>query len=691
MAYRLGVDVGGTFTDLLLFEESTGAFWRHKTPSTPHDSSEGILNGLTAICGTADITPADIDIFLHGTTVATNAVLEGKGARVGLIVTQGYRQIMQIARSFVPGGLAGWIVWPKPQPLAALEDTFEIKGRMNARGEELRSLDETDIRAQLEKLKARGVEALTVSLMNAYLNGAHEARVGELAAEIMPGVPVSLSHIVLPEMQEYERTLTTVANAAVRPVVGRYVRSLREKLRGAGMAGKLALLRSDGGLMTSEKSEEHPVSLLMSGPAGGVTGAIWVGKNAGIRNILTLDVGGTSTDVALIENLEARRVRTTEVGHLAVRASALDVKTVGAGGGSIAYVPELTGALRVGPQSAGAVPGPVAYGKGGTLPTVTDANVVLGYLPEALLGGTFKLDRAGATAAVQTIADALKIDLYAAARGIIDIVNENMFGALRMISVQQGYDARDFALMGFGGAGPLHVNAVARLMGSWPAVSPVSPGVLCALGDATTRMRTETARSFSTLASRTDGAAVSAVLTEMESQIRAELEEEGVAPHEITIEFEVDVRYSGQAFEVPMTVTLADLAEHGIASLTNRFDEEHRRLFTFNMDSEHEIVNLRAVALGQALDLPAAKLPVGNGDPIAAKLRDHELYMNGRMQPGIIYDRARLKANDVITGPAIVIEMDSTTLIEADCIATVDAVGNILITPAAAVSTLADA
>nr|WP_087573416.1 MULTISPECIES: hydantoinase/oxoprolinase family protein [unclassified Sphingomonas]AJW29461.1 N-methylhydantoinase A [Sphingomonas sp. JE1] len=680
MAYRLGVDVGGTFTDLLLFDQGSGSFWRHKTPSTPHDSSEGILNGVEAICGKAGITPADIEYFLHGTTVATNAVLEGKGARVGLIVTEGYRQVMQIARSFVPGGLAGWIVWPKPEPLAALEDTFEIKGRMSAQGQELRPIDDDDIRAQLEKLKAQGVEALTVSLMNAYLNGAHEQRVGELAAEILPDVPVSLSHVVLPEMQEYERTLTTVANAAVRPVVGRYVRNLRSKLRDAGMAGKLSLLRSDGGLMTSEKSEEHPVSLLMSGPAGGVTGAIWVGKNAGMKNILTLDVGGTSTDVALIENLEARRVRTTEVGHLAVRASALDVKTVGAGGGSIAYVPELTGALRVGPQSAGAVPGPVAYGKGGTLPTVTDANVVLGYLPEALLGGTFKLDREGSIRAVQTIADALKIDLYAAARGIIDIVNENMFGALRMISVQQGYDPRDFALMGFGGAGPIHVNAVARLMGSWPAVSPVSPGVLCALGDATTRMRTETARSFSTLASKTSADALTAVLTEMEAQIRRELEEEGVAAHEISVGFEVDIRYSGQAFEVPMEVTLAELRDKGLPALTERFDEEHHRLFTFNMDSEHEIVNLRAVALGRSLDLPAAPLPEGNGHPIEAKIRDHELYMDGRMQAAVIYDRAKLKAKDVIRGPAIVIEMDSTTLIEADCIATVDAVGNILIT-----------
>ncbi|GGB51218.1 hydantoinase/oxoprolinase family protein [Blastomonas aquatica] len=680
MSYRLGVDVGGTFTDLLLFDEQSGAFWRHKTPSTPHDSSEGILVGVQAVCASAGITPADVEIFLHGTTVATNAVLEGKGARVGLIVTQGYRQVMQIARSFVPGGLAGWIVWPKPTPLAALEDTVEVKGRMSAQGEEMHATDDADIRAALEVLKAQGVEALTVSLMNAYLNGTHEKRVAELAAEVMPDVPISLSHLVLPEMQEYERTLTTVANAAVRPVVGRYVRNLRSRLRDAGMAGKLALLRSDGGLMSSEKSEEHPVSLLMSGPAGGVTGAIWVGKNAGLRNILTLDVGGTSTDVALIENLEARRVRTTEVGHLSVRASALDVKTVGAGGGSIAYVPELTGALRVGPQSAGAVPGPVAYGKGGELPTVTDANVVLGYLPEALLGGTFKLDREGAKKAVQTIADALKIDLYAAARGIIDIVNENMFGALRMISVQQGYDPRDFALMGFGGAGPLHVNAVARLMGSWPAVSPVSPGVLCALGDATTRMRTETARSFSRLASATTLEELGGILDEMATQIGDELVEEGVAREDVTITFEVDVRYAGQAFEVPMAVTRDEIYSQGIEWLTGRFDEEHHRLFTFNMDSEHEIVNLRAVAMGQALDLPAAKLAQGNGDPSAAKLRDHELWMDGSMMPAIIYDRSKLLAGDVIPGPAIVIEMDSTTLIEADCTGTVDAVGNILIT-----------
>ncbi len=681
MAYRLGVDVGGTFTDLLLLNEATGDFWRHKTPSTPHDSSVGVMTGVNAVCEKAGVKPSDVDVFLHGTTVATNAVLEGKGARVGLVTTEGYQQVMQIARSLVPGGLAAWIIWPKPEPLAKLEDTVEIKGRIDAAGQEIRPLDEIDVRAQLTKLRDQGVEAVTIALMNAYLNGAHERRVAELAAEILPGVLVSLSHEVLPEMQEYERTLTTVANASVRPVVSKYVKNLREKLRGLDMQGRIALLRSDGGLMSSEKSEEHPVSLLMSGPAGGVTGALWVARNSGLKNILTLDVGGTSTDVALIENGEPRRVRTTDVGHLTVRASSLDVKTVGAGGGSIAKVPELTRALRVGPESAGAAPGPAAYGKGGVAPTVTDANVVLGYLPEDLLGGAFKLDRQAAKTAVQTVADALGVNLYQAARGIIDIVNENMFGALRMISVQQGYDPRDFALMGFGGAGPLHVNAVAKLMGSWPAVSPVSPGVLCALGDATTRMRTETARSYSKRISAATEAEVLSFFNEMDAQIRATLKADGVADAEIETAFEIDVRYHGQAFEVPMVVTLDMLKAGGLARLAAAFDDEHRRLFTFNMDAEHEFVNLRAVAMGKVQEIPTLEIEKGDGAPSRAKIRDHQVWADGAMRPAVIYDRSKLRAGDRIMGPAIVTEMDSTTLVLPDCEAVVDAYGVILINP----------
>ena len=682
MAYRLGVDVGGTFTDLLLFNDADGRFWRHKTPSTPHDQSEGVIIGVGAICAQAGIPASAIDVFLHGTTVATNAVLEGKGARVGLVVTEGYRQVLQIARSLVPGGLAAWIVWPKPEPMARLEDTVEVRGRLDARGKELRPLDEADVRLQLAKLAARGVEALTVSLMNAYIDGRHERRVGEIAAELMPDVPVSLSHQILPEMQEYERTLTTVANAAMRPVVGRYVRNLRSRLRELGMKGRIALLRSDGGLMSSEISETQPVSLLMSGPAGGVTGALWVARHAGIGNILTLDVGGTSTDVALIENGEPRLVRTTDVGHLTVRVSALDVKTVGAGGGSIAKIPELTKALRVGPESAGAAPGPACYSRGGTLATVTDANVVLGYLPENLLGGSFKLDREAARTAVQKVADAMGVGLLEAARGIIDIVNENMFGALRMISVQQGYDPRDFALMGFGGAGPLHVNAVARLMGSWPAISPVSPGVLCALGDATTRMRAETARSYSRLISRSSDADVAALLETMGAQVRDTLVADGIPAAEIELRFEADLRYAGQAFEVPLPVQQADFnAGTGLAAVDAAFHAAHQKLFTFSMDTETELVNLRAIALGKAPELPALELKAGNGNPIAAKLRDHEMWADGGFKPAVIYERSKLLAADVIPGPAIVCEMDSTTVILAGFAGRVDRHGNILINP----------
>ena len=681
MAYRLGVDVGGTFTDLLLFHEDSGRFWRHKTPSTPADSSEGVMTGTAAVCAAAGVTPADIALFLHGTTVATNAVLEGKGARVGLLTSEGYRQVLQIARSLVPGGLAAWIVWPKPEPLARLEDTFEVAGRIGADGAEIRPLEEASARQALKALRARGVEAVTISLMNAYANGAHELRVGELAREIFADIPVSLSHQVLPEMQEYERTLTTVANAAMRPVVGRYVRNLRGRLRDVQMLGNIALLRSDGGLMASETAEEHPVSLLMSGPAGGVAGALWVARQAALPNILTLDVGGTSTDVALIENYEARRARITEVGDLSVRASSLDVKTVGAGGGSIAHVPELTRALRVGPESAGANPGPAAYGKGGRRATVTDANVVLGYLPENLLGGTFRLDRPAAEAAVQVVADALRVDLYEAARGIIDIVNENMFGALRMISVQQGYDPRDFALMGFGGAGPLHVNAVARLMGSWPAVSPVSPGVLCALGDATTRMRTESARSLSRRRSQVTDAEVLALLQEMQAQSTQALAADGVPEASISSQFEIDVRYHGQAFEVPMQVSLEGFADGGLDRLAAAFDAEHRRLFTFTMEAEHEFVNLRVIALGGVADIPAQPIEQGDGNPRAAWVRNHRIWIDGGHKDGAIYERAKLRAGDRIEGPAIIVEMDSTTLVLPGCAAVVDRFGNILINP----------
>ena len=677
MSYRLGVDVGGTFTDLLVIDEASGRTWRDKVPSTPQDPSEAVIAGARALCGAAGIGPQELALFLHGTTVATNAVLEHKIAKVGLIVTEGYRHILQIARSLVPGGLAAWIVWPKPEPMAPLEATIEVPERIGADGEVVRALDEAALRRNIARLAEEKVEAVTVCLINSYVNDAHERRVAEIVAEELPGVPVSVSADILPEMQEYERALTTVANSAVRPTVARYVGNLEKQLESWGSKAKLSLLRSDGGLMSAGKSSEAPVNLLMSGPAGGVAGAVWVAKQCGHANVLTLDMGGTSTDVALIENGEPRLRRETSVGHLTVRASSLDVKTVGAGGGSIASVPELTRALRVGPQSAGADPGPAAYGCGGELPTVTDANVVLGYLPEDLLGGSFKLDRAAAERAVHTVADALGLTLMEASAGIVAIVNETMFGALRLVSVQQGYDPRDFALMAFGGAGPLHGNALGVLMGSWPVIVPPSPGVLCAYGDATTRLRVDAQRSFNLLVTHTDDSAVGAVMEELLEQVGAELEAEGVARADQEIRVEIEVRYSGQAFEVP----LSSSRESTIADLVRRFDEEHKRLFTFNLPVPQELVNIRAVALGKPANVMAERIERGDGDPWAAKLREGTVWMDGREQRAVIYERARLRAGDRIAGPAIVTEMDSTTLVLAGHVAAVDDHANILITP----------
>ena len=678
MGYRLGVDVGGTFTDLLLIDEASGQTFRDKVPSTPSDPSQAVINGARGLCERQNIAAQDIDLFLHGTTVATNAMLEKKIAKVGLIVTEGHRHLMQIARSLVPGGLAAWIIWPKPEPMAALQRTIEAPERMDARGQTVRALDEAEMRKRLETLKAsEEIEALTICLMNSYVDGSHEKAVAAICAEVFPDIPISISSDILPEMQEYERALTTVANSAVRPAVARYVGNLEKELEAWGTKAKLNLLRSDGGLMSAEKSAEAPVNLLMSGPAGGVAGAVWVAKSADVKNVLTLDMGGTSTDVALIENGSARLQRETSVGDLNVRASSIDVKTVGAGGGSIAFVPELTKALRVGPESAGAVPGPVAYGKGGELPTVTDANVVLGYLPESLLGGSFKLDREGAQKAVQTIADALGIELMDAAAGIIDIVNENMFGALRLVSVQQGYDPREFALMGFGGAGPLHANAMGKLMNSWPVIIPPSPGVLCAYGDATTRQRVETQRSFNEMVQNTTDEELTHYLDSLGAQVKQELETEGVAPGDIELLYEIDIRYAGQAFEIPLSVEPEGLS---IKSLIKRFDTEHERLFTFNLDeTPHEIVNVRAVALGKSADVAPPTIEKGDADPSAAKTRDHQLYMDGKMQDAVIYDRALLKAGNRIAGPAIVTEMDSTTLVHSGCEALVDAHGNLII------------
>ncbi len=681
MAFRLGVDVGGTFTDLILTDDAGGPLFRAKTPSTPRDQSIGVLQGIDKVCRVAGVSPAQVAEIRHGTTVGLNTVLTGSGATVGLITTLGYRYVLHVARSRTPGPLAGWITMVKADPPALVENTIEADERMDARGNVIRPLDERRLRDDLQQLMAHGVQALTVSLINAYANPAHEQRIAAIAREMYPNLPVTLSSEILPEFREYERTLTASLNAYVAPEVGKYLDALRGRLAGQNVAARVSLLRSDGGLMTLEAAKERPVNALVSGPVGGVAGALFICNQAGFRNILTIDVGGTSTDVALCLDGEPDIGRQTEIGQFTVRIPSMEVRTVGAGGGSIAHVPELTRALRVGPQSAGADPGPACYLKGGVEATVTDANLVLGYLTPQLIGGEITLDVTAAKQAVQRVADAIGLDLYRAAEGIIKLVNENMLGALRLVSVQRGFDPRDFALVAFGGAGPLHANAIGKILGSWPVIVPVGPGLLCALGDLVTDFRNEFARTYIRTFDTITAADVSAELQELGASAREWLTSQGIPAGAQEIRFQMDVRYHRQGFELPIEVDPAGLAAEGLDSVGRRFDDAHDRLYSFRLETRHEVVNLRAVAVGRTRPPEVPRLEAGGPDSSAARTGEQPIYYEGAFHTAALYDRAKLKAGNRIDGPAIVTEMDSTTVILPGYTGGVDALGNILIRP----------
>jgi N-methylhydantoinase A len=690
MAHRLGVDVGGTFTDLLLVNDETAELFRVKTPSTPADPSEGVLVGVRRICEDSGVSPGELAYVMHGTTVATNAMLEAKGARVGLVTTQGFGQILHLARSQTPGPLAGWIIMVKPDPPAALEDTREVKERMSAQGEPIEPVDREQVAGIVRDLVESGVETLTVSLINSYANPAHEREIRDVIHELYPDFPVTSSSDVLPEFREYERTLTACMNSYVRPRVEGYVRKLETSLREFGVEGELNLLRSDAGLMSVDVASEHPIYGILSGPSGGVAGALYIARRAGYRDVLTFDMGGTSTDVALCQNGQPTIERQTEIPYglglpgevIPVKVPSVNVRSVGAGGGSIAHVPEVTGALRVGPQSAGADPGPASYGRGGTDPTVTDANVVVGHLPPQLLGGEMQLDVEAAEAAVQKIGDALGLGLHRAAEGILDIVNENMAGALRLVSVQRGYDPRDFALVAFGGAGPMHANAVARIMGSFPVLVPPAPGLLCATGDLVADFRDEFARTFIRTIDSVSGDEVRRILDELGDEARAWMRREGIGDEDQRLAFNVDMRYYRQGYEIPVEIDPALLAGNGTATLAERFNQIHEQFYGFRMDETTcEIVNLRAIGYGK---VPEPHLPEGepdSGDASGAIVDEHEVYFHGEWLPTRIYDRGKLRPGHRIDGPAIVTEFDSTTVVVAGHYAEVDRYLNLIINP----------
>ena len=680
MSSRLGIDVGGTFTDLLLFNGTTGAIHLVKTPSTPEDQSVGILTGIEEIIGQTGTAPSEIGVVLHGTTVTTNIVLEEKGAKVGLLVTENFEQVLHLARSQTPGPLAGWIIMIKPDPLADLEHTRGIAERINAHGEVLKPLDEAAARRAIQDLLEAGVESITVSLLHSYANPTHEERLKALIDEMAGDLPVSLSSKILPEFREYERTLVTVMNAYVGPSMRRYLSGFEEKLRSVQFSPNIHIVRSDGGLMSVQRAADSPVHTMVSGPAGGVSGASFLAALAGYPDALGFDMGGTSTDVSMIQDGKPTISRQTSIGYYPIKIPSVDVHSVGAGGGSIAHVP-MTGALRVGPESAGAVPGPACYGKGGDSPTVTDANVVLGRLPPSLLGGEMSLDVKAAEEAVAKVGRSLGLDVHQAAAGILDIVNENMFGALRLITVQKGLDPRNFALVAFGGAGPLHGNAMGTLAGCYPVIVPPTPGVLSALGFLYSDVKNEFAQTFVRNVDDVEPGQVTGILSRLGREAEIWLQEEGISEHDQDLQYQADVRYFRQGYEFSLDIDPQTLGNGGLQDLMARFGTAHERLYGFKLDQPVELVNLRAVGTGRVDKVKFPKFEKDGPDPSPAVVEQHQVYFGGNFMTTNIYDRALLVAGNRISGPAVITQKDSTTVIHPGHVGDVDEYLNILIHP----------
>lgn len=679
---RLGVDVGGTFTDLLLHDDENGISYQAKTPSTPEDQSIGVAAGVKLICERAGIEPSDISLILHGTTVATNAVLEGKGARVGLLVTEGFEFTLHLAKSWTPGPLFGWIVMDKPEPLAALSDTRGVPERMTAKGDVFRELDIERATAQIDDLCSSGIEALTISLMHSYANPDHERQLGEIVKARYPDIPVSLSSDILPEFREYDRAITTVMNDYVRPIMKRYLTRIEERLKNEGVSARLHIVRSDGGLMSAAAASDRPVHTVLSGPAGGVTSTAMIARRSGYDKLLAFDMGGTSTDVSVIIDGNPIISRSTEVGYFPAKVPTLDVKSVGAGGGSIAEVGELTKSLRVGPRSAGAMPGPVAYRRGGTEPTVSDANVVLGYLPPVLLGGDMDLDVEGAQAALAKIGDAIGLSTEDAAQGVIDIANEVMLGALRMITVQRGLDPRDFGIVAFGGAGPLHGNAMAELLGCYPVVVPSNPGVLSALGFLEAEFKNEFVQTLITSVESVSADEIWAQFRALAGKATSWLTEQEVAEADGKVTYSLDLRYEQQGFEVTVEVNPALVQEGGsLTVVLDDFHQVHERMYGVRFDVPVELVALRVVATGATPEVSQVPVESDATRVEDAIIETRKAYFSGKWYDTHHYDRAKLSVGSKVNGPAIIRQYDTTTVLLPNHFAEVDEQNNLLLWP----------
>ncbi|KAJ5415081.1 hypothetical protein N7465_003776 [Penicillium sp. CMV-2018d] len=688
--YQLGVDVGGTFTDVYVFTPY-GQTVRAKVPTSIPDQSIGIQQGIAKareLLKKQFGWSGAFQFIHHGTTTATNAVLEGKGARTALIVTAGHKDILALRRSQIPGGLGAWLHWTPPEPIVPLERVVQCKERMSVQGETVTAVDIEDLRQGLKELARQKPEAIAISLLNSHSNEAHERVVAQIVREELGAdIAITCSTDVLREVGEYERTVTTCTNTLVKPVVEKYLFNLSKLL--AAESEAIRVLKSDGGLTSLTLASELPVNNLISGPAGGVKGvADVVARSTLYKNLITLDMGGTSTDCALIYNGQPQLRRETVVESLSVRAPAVDIKTVGAGGGSITTYMELTETLRVGPESAGAAPGPASYGKGGKQAMVTDANLVLGYLPKTLLGGEFALDVQAAITAVEDIANQMKLPVIQTAEDIITIINETMYGALRLVSVEQGYDPREFALVAFGGAGPLHANAVGQLLGAWPVIIPPSPGILCAQGDVTTKLRHEQSTTFIRIVSGTTVLEAREQYQTLEQECRDTLLRTAgdLWPLSWKTAYQADLRYKCQALMITIEITEEELAlatEKWHDVLRQRFDQQHQQMFTYCLpDFELELMRLGVVLEDASPGIDIPQVPKEMIPPSDAKIGEQNIIVQGEEKLATLWDRQKISKQGIqVTGPCIISEMDSNTLILPGYYGEIDSIGNILINP----------
>ncbi len=692
MSFRIGIDVGGTFTDGILIDERTGDITIAKVTSTPEDPSRGFINAVERLLAEhPEAEWPDLAYIIHATTVVTNAVLEGKTAPAALIVTEGFRDLLEIGRQ-TRSSLYD-LQFVKAKPIVPRRHVFEVPERLTAAGEVVRPLNEGRVREIGSHLRDLGIETVAVCLIHSYRNSGHERRVAELLREQHPSLLISLSCDIAPEFREYPRASTTVINAVVRPPVARYLSRIQRQVHQAGSGAGLLMMQSNGGVTDFDTAAERPVSMVESGPAAGVIAARNVARLLGREDAFSFDMGGTTAKVGLIQHGEPRIVKDYEVGSVArasgrggagypIRTPVIDLVEIGAGGGSIAWIDE-GGALRVGPRSAGADPGPACYGQGGEQPTVTDANVVLGYLdPGFFLGGEIELDMHASREAIQRMCAApLGLSLVKAAHGIVELANAAMANAFRLISVQRGYDPRDFLLVAFGGAGPLHANRLAQTMDVRQLAIPRSPGVYSSVGLVGTDLRRDEQVALIRPTEEIDWAAVTEMFEHLEKRGRDALGNQGIAVAEMRHLRQIDMRYVGQGYELTVN---ADERSDGMAAVEGAFHAEHERAFGFAATGEPtEVVNIRVATIG-SIDRPTVRDAPAVNDPSLALKGTRKAYFAelGGYVDSAVYDRGRLGMGAVVAGPALLEEFDSTTVVCPGYHARVVEHGIVLVEPA---------